>query len=310
MTQNLSPVAWFASRYRVLLLRRALGRFFEILRYAVVHPRKMQRFHVVSAQRNMGDVALNCLQSVYDQEYPNVRHVFIDDASTDDTATRVEAWLRDHPDHQVEFIHNRDRQGMLANNLTGFRLAEKTSIGIELNGDDWLPDPGVLRFLNKVYTDEEVWMTYNTLRQTDGTVLFQLPPPRTVRIPREYRSAPWMTSHLHTFRMRLLRQLPPELFVDPATGTFWDLSQDMAVYLPIMEMAGDHAHHIYRITCIYNPHESSDHIRARSAQLAAEERIRSLPPHRPVASLDAEKKPANESVRNFGGQNPKPRMIE
>lgn len=82
MMQVRSPVDWFAKRYHVLLLRRALGRCFEILRYAVVHPRKMQRFHLVSAQRNMGDVALNCLQSVYDQKYPSdlFRHIFIDDA--------------------------------------------------------------------------------------------------------------------------------------------------------------------------------------------------------------------------------------
>ena len=194
MMQVRSPVDWFAKRYHVLLLRRALGRCFEILRYAVVHPRKMQRFHLVSAQRNMGDVALNCLQSVYDQKYPSdlFRHIFIDDASTDDTATLVEAWLLDHPDHRVEFIRRSDRLGMLANNLKGFELAEEDSVGIELNGDDWLPDPGVLRFLNKVYSGEDVWMTYNTLRQTDGTILFQL--------ARDLRRIAFTCSFARTFR--------------------------------------------------------------------------------------------------------------
>ena len=287
MKQLHSTIDWFANRYRVLLLRRALGRGFEALRYSKVRPRRRQRFHIVSAQRNMGEVALTCLQSVYDQKYPNnlVQHVFIDDASTDDTVQLVEAWLRDHPDHCIEFIHNRDRQGMLANNLKGFQLAEEDSIGIELNGDDWLPDPGVLRFFNKVYDDDEVWMTFNTLRQTDGTILFQVPPPRALRNSRAYRSAPWMTSHLHTFRIPLYRLVPAGLLTDPFTGELWDLSQDMAVYLSMLEMAGDHARHIYRITCTYHPHSTSDHIQNEPAQLGAAERIRSLPSCQPLLTL-------------------------
>jgi len=283
-----NPFTWLATRYRVLLLRRAVRRGAEIFRYALVHPPKTQHFHIVSAQRNRGDVALNCLQSVYDQKYPNdlVRHVFIDDASTDDTARLVETWLRDHPNHRVKFIKNDVRRGMLANNLTGFRLAEENAIGIELNGDDWLPDPKVLRFFNKVYCNEDVWMTYNMLRRTDGTVLFQLPPPRAVRISRAYRDAPWMTSALHTFRMRLFRHLREDVFIDPATGSFWDLSQDIAVYLPMLELAGNHARHIERITYIYHPHAASDYIRNRPAQLAAEERIRALPAGQPLPTLE------------------------
>lgn len=283
-----SAVAWFANRYRVLLLRRAIGRSFEVLRYSMVRPQRTKRFHIVSAQRNMGEVALRCLQSVYDQKCPSdlVRHVFIDDASTDDTVPRVEAWLHDHPNHHVEFIRNHERQGMLANNLKGFQLAEEFSIGIELNGDDWLPDSGVLAFLDKVYDDDDVWMTYNTLRQSDGTLLFQVPPSRDLRRSLAYRRAPWLTSHLHTFRIGLYHLVPTSLLTDPETGELWDLSQDMAVYISMLEMAGGHARHIYRVTCTYHPHPMSDHIRDEGAQNEAAERIRSLPPRRPLQRLD------------------------
>ncbi len=282
-----NPFTWLATRYRILLLRRAVRRSAEIFRYALVHPPKTQRFHVVSAQRNMGDSALNCLQSVYDQKYPNdlIRHVFIDDASTDDTAIRVESWLRNHPDHRVDFIHNRDRRGMLANNLKGFHLAEESSVGIELNGDDWLPDTSVLGFLNKVYEDDEVWMTFNTLRRTDGTILFQLPPSRAVRRNRSYRQAPWTTSHLRTFRVGLYHLIPEQHLMDPTTGNFWAMAPDMAVYLAMLEMAGKHARHIYRITCTYHPHAMSEHIRDRAGQLAADKRIRALTPCEPLRKL-------------------------
>ena len=91
----------------------------------------------------------------------------------DGTPKIINNWLAEHPGNSVNFVHNGERVGMLANNLAGFRRAADGDIGIELNGDDWLPDPGVLTFLNKVYDDNDVWMTYNTLRQTDGTILFQ-----------------------------------------------------------------------------------------------------------------------------------------
>ena len=282
-----SAIRWFANRYRVLLVRRAVCRSAEILRYAMVRPQKSRRFHVVSAQRNMGETALRCLESVHSQDYPKhlVRHIFIDDASTDATAEIVHNWLQEHPDHRVRLVRNTERFGMLANNLAGFRLADESDIGIELNGDDWLPDPGVLAFLNKVYDDHDVWMTYNTLRQTDGTILFQLPPPREVRRLRSFRQAPWMTSHLRTFRVGLYRLIPKKHLKDPTTGYYWDMAPDMAVYLAMLEMAGDHARHVYRITCTYHPHAMSEHVRDREAQLAADERIRALPPCQPLEEL-------------------------
>jgi glycosyltransferase involved in cell wall biosynthesis len=261
----------------------------------MVRPRKNQRFHIVSAQRNMGRIALQCLQSVYEQHYPKnlVRHVFYDDASTDSTPDLVQDWLADHPDHCVTFIRNSNRRGMLANNLGGFHEARDGDIGIELNGDDWLPDPGVFRFLNKVYDDGDVWMTYNTLRQTDGTIIFQLPPPRAVRRNFTYRQEPWTTSHLRTFRIELFRLIPEQHLKDPTTGDYWDMAPDMAVYLSMLEMAGEHAHHLYRITCTYNPHAMSEHIRDRKAQLSADQRIRALPPCQPLQALSAD---PNEAV--------------
>jgi len=282
-----NPLTWLMSRYRVRLLLRAAGRAREVVRYALVQPQRRQQFHIVSAQRNMGSDAIRCLQSVYDQDYPKdfVRHVFFDDASTDATPDLVRGWLANHPNHSVQFIQNTKRQGMLANNLTGFQEAEPSNIGIELNGDDWLPDPGVLRFLNKVYDDDGVWMTYNTLRQTDGTIVFQLPPSRAVRRNCAYRQEPWATSHLRTFRVGLYDLIPDQHLKDPTTGGFWDMAPDMAVYLAMLELAGGHARHIYRITCTYHPHAMSEHIRDRAAQLAADQRIRALPPCQPLLAL-------------------------
>lgn len=276
-----------SSRYPVLLMRRAVGRSLEFLRYRLVVPRGLQRFHIVSAQRNMGEAAVACLRSVFHQRYPHelVRHVFIDDASTDNTPSLIEHWLSGHPDHRVEFIRNSERLGMLANNMMGFEHSVDSDIGIELNGDDWLPDGGVLRFLNKVYNDPGVWMTYNTVRRTDGIIPLPLAPKKRVTTERSFRSAPWATSALHTFRIPLYRHLSIESLIDPETREPWMFSQDQAVYLPMLEMAGSHARHIYRVTLTYNFHEHSDENVNRPEQLRTSQRIRSMPPYVELSSL-------------------------
>ena len=141
--------------------------FAEGLGYLSVRPEKQVRFCIVSCGRNAGGAAAKCLDSVYLQRYDrsHVRHIFIDDASTDDSDSIIRSWLAEHPDHTVEYIRRDVRLGGTANTLHGIGLAHQDAIVVELNGDDWLEGKNVFRFLNKVYADDNVWMTYNTLSQ-------------------------------------------------------------------------------------------------------------------------------------------------
>jgi glycosyltransferase involved in cell wall biosynthesis len=269
-------LSWLLDRYRVRLLLRAAGRSGEILRYALIRPRRVHHFHIVSTQRNAGRDIIACLDSVERQRYPKdrYRHLVIDDQSTDDTPELIEGWCQRHPNHNVELIKRARRRGGTVNTLDGFRRVEEESIVVELNGDDRLPDPGVLAFLNKVYQDPGVWMTYNTQRESTGVIPFQLPPPRRIRENRSYRDYRWATSHLHTFRRRLFDHVPEDILIDPETGEHWASADDVALYLWMLELAGDHARHLWRITCFYNFHEQTEYRIDREGQLDRQRRIR------------------------------------
>ena len=271
-----NPMTWLMSRYRIRLLLRAAGRAREAARYALVQPQQKVHFHVVSTQRNAGNDIVRCLDSVDCQDYPSqlCRHLVIDDASDNDTPARIEDWLARHPGHNVELIRRQNRRGGTSNTLDGIRRADADSIVIELNGDDWLPDPGVLPFLNKVYQDSRVWMTYNTQRESTGVIPFQLPPPREIRRNRSYRDYRWATSHLHSFRRPLFDHVPEKTMVDPETGEYWESADDVALYLYMLELAGDHALHIWRITCLYNFHPRTEYRLDREGQLDRQSRIR------------------------------------
>jgi glycosyltransferase involved in cell wall biosynthesis len=232
----------------------------------------------VSTQRNAGRDVLRCLDSVERQHYPkdSYRHLLIDDSSSDDTLNIIEAWCQHHPGHNVDLVKRSQRRGGTWNTLDGIRQVDGESIVIELNGDDWLPDSRVLAFLNKVYQDPDIWMTYNTQRESTGLIPFQLPPPREIRRTRAYREFPWATSHLHTFRRPLFNHVPEEVMIDPDTGENWASADDVALYFSMLELAGDHARHLWRITCLYNFHEQTEYRLDRDGQLDREDRIRNI----------------------------------
>lgn len=272
-----------------LLARRKFFAISEWCSYLLVRPQQGSSFVVVSCERNAGPAAIKCLESVYLQTFDRsrVRHVFVDDASTDDTHELISAWLEKHPDHNVEYIHNQERMGGTANTLFGFRKAPESSIVVELNGDDWLADNKVLRFLDKVYSSHDVWMTYNTLRYLNSLpALWARPlPADIVRENRARDFAEWVTSAPHTFRKKLFDHIAEDTFLDPETGRYWESADDQAIYLAMLELAGEHARHLYRISYIYNVHDAS-HVAFEAGQSQQRaKRVRQSRKYEPLESL-------------------------
>ena len=281
-------------REGVRILRRRLRRkvltAVEYLRYGWGRTDRQHKFVIVSCQRNSGKYAINCLDSVYCQKYPRhlVRHIFVDDASNDGTDEYVRNWLATHSDHNVEFIRNKKRLGGTHNTLRGISLAEADDIVVELNGDDWFPDSRVLAYLNRVYAADDVWMTYNSLRLNNGPPApWAGPIPWQVIKNNSFREQPdWISSHLHTFRKRLADHLPDGVMIDPQTGDYWECADDQALYLALLELAGEHSRHIHRITYIYNYRETSHAFQDSSRSVEIARRIRQGRRCMPLTNLD------------------------
>jgi len=268
--------------------RRKLLATWEGAYYALVPPIR-QPFVVVSCSRNAGDHALRCLESVFVQRYNRslVRHLFIDDASDDGTHEKIVEWLAGHPGHSVEYLHRQTRLGGTFNTLDGIGRAGDEAVVVELNGDDWLPDPGVLSFFSRVYADAAVWMTYNTCRVHNGPPADWARPYTTDTIDRnDFRDVPgWSASHLHTFRKRLFDHLDAETFIDPATGAYWDCADDQALYLGLLELAGRHSRHVHRVTCIYNFWEASHSFQDSEKSVSTAARVRRGRKYHPLLEL-------------------------
>jgi len=73
--------------------------------------------------------------------------------------------------------------------------------------------------------------------------------------------------------------------LDPDTGEHWASADDIALYLWMLELAGDHARHVWRITCVYNFHEQTEYRLDREGQLERERRVRKGVRARPLSEL-------------------------
>jgi glycosyltransferase involved in cell wall biosynthesis len=99
------------------------------------------------------------LGSVCAQEYDNVRALYVDDGSSDQTGVLVEQFLADHAvGHRIRLIRNPVRVGALENLYRMIHTCDDQEIVILLDGDDCLAHGRVLQTLNVVYSDPHCWI--------------------------------------------------------------------------------------------------------------------------------------------------------
>jgi hypothetical protein len=154
---------------------------------------------------------------------------------------------------------------------------------VVVDGDDYLPDPGVLCRIAKAYSDPKVWITYgNFISERGGS----LPVPgycRRVREARSIRKVPWTTSALRTFKAFLFRRIRKEDLLMPG-GSFFPAAGDAAAMFPMIEMAGDaHNRCLHSINYVYNRDNPLNNYKVRKQlQLAVDVELRARQPYQPL----------------------------
>jgi hypothetical protein len=224
--------------------------------------------------------------SVLHQRYDNFRVVFVDDASTDDTFEKVKALVDRSPKKdKVELIRNSENQGSLKNLYKAVHACKDNEIVVRCDGDDLIAQPFVLKKLNKVYADPHVWMTYGNY--LDYPTYKQKPQlcqkfPKSVLKSHRFRQYKWVTAHLHTFYAGLFKKISPEHLTKD--GKFLPVSGDVAVILPMLEMAAGHFQFIEEVLYLYNrSNPLSDHLNNRLVlQNSYNRYVRSLPSYQPL----------------------------
>lgn len=193
------------------------------------------------------------LKSALQQDYENYEVIYINDASTDNTAEVLKDIEKsiDSASCTLKTVHNKVNRRALANLYDGVNMAEDGSIIVALDGDDWLANRYVLQTLNEIYQDDGVWITAGSYIENVGG--------RVVRpvITDDYwsgniRLKPWTFSHLRTFRKELFQEIRRSDMID-VDGDFYKFTWDRVIMYPMIEMAGQkHFSDVQKIQYVYN----------------------------------------------------------
>ena len=208
---------------------------------------KQNRFIVVVTQRNAVAFIKKCLDSVMMQTYKNYIVPIMDDCSDDGTWEIVKQYpepfygIRNDPRHEF----------YCKNFITAINtFSERGDILALLSGDDWFYSNDVLEYLNGVYQDEDVWLTYGSFVSSSGAIGADFCKPLTDT--RTYRrNHKWYTSHLITCRKELWDKIRNEDLL--YHGNYPNHSFDNAFMYPMIEMAGlKHTKYIEKVLYVYN----------------------------------------------------------
>lgn len=253
------------------------------------------------------------VSSVLSQRYSNFRVIYVDDASPDGTADKVESVvLRFAKRKQFSFnrvafddqtskalievtkqfdkevnadkafftlVANKNRAGALANLYRSIWSCEDEEIVITLDGDDWFSDPDVLSRLNQTYSSKEVWLTHGTMIEyPSGSKSWCEPVPTEVISSNKFRSFK-CPSHLRTFYSWLFKQIRLEDLV--YEGDFFTMTWDMAMMYPMVEMCAERHEFVSTPNYVYNMvNPINDNKVNAELQRHLDKLIRGMPPYK------------------------------
>ena len=197
------------------------------------------RFTFVMPTFNAVDTVQYSINSVMMQNYPNSKIVVIDDMSTDGTPDAVQELIEGYgvDEEKIKLIVNTEKKWEVANVLEGMKHADENDIICRLDGDDWLCDIDALAILNYRYETEGFDAIWTAHRWSFSHANMSTDLPNDVN-PYEH---PWVSSHLKTFRKKLLNGVRDENFRNDK-GEYFKRIGDQVIYLPALYQAAGNWH--------------------------------------------------------------------
>ncbi|MCB0706622.1 MAG: glycosyltransferase [Saprospiraceae bacterium] len=125
---------------------------------------KQRKIRVVIPFHNPGHFLDNCIERLSQQQYKNVQWIFLNNASADDSGSKVPKDL----DH-VDYIHLKKRKPLgawMSESLKGY--CQKDDLVLFINGDDWLEADDTLGLINQYFNERDCQFLLGQFRFSDG----------------------------------------------------------------------------------------------------------------------------------------------
>lgn len=277
--------------------------------YPALYPTPELRLVIDIPTFNNRDVCVENLKSVYKQDYENYRVIITDDCSEDGTADAIWKYVKAHgQEHRTHLIRNKIRRKSLANHYSAvLNLKDSDDVLIHLDGDDFLKDKSVFKFVNRMYQDPEIWVTYGQYMNwpENQTVLPKMgyckEIPKGIVRTRNYRRF-FFYGHLRTCRAWLARHIKLEDCISehtPCKGNFYEASSDLAFMFPILEMADGRYKFNPKVLYLRNVDNPVNNFKVnRANQMKCAQLIKDSPRYKPFSQNLI--KPDNQPINCHG----------
>jgi glycosyltransferase involved in cell wall biosynthesis len=238
--------------------------------------------------RNNSNKCLQNLASVIAQTYPHYSVIYVDDCSTDDTATLVDLFIHRYDvENKFQVIHNKENKGALRNLYEAIYSVDENKIIVTLDGDDAFAHNKVLEYLAKIYAEKNIWITFgNYVIVPNLQVGSRDPVPQTVIQNNLWRQYGYNWLPPRTFYAKLFRQIKIEDLLQ-RDGNFYSVNSDRAIMGPMLAMASEgHFKKISEVLYIYYVNTPINDFRIRGdlqRKIALE--MRAKPPYHPLKTL-------------------------
>lgn len=205
---------------------------------------------IVSTFWNAEKFIIECIKSVKEQYYTNYVAYFVDDMSTDNSYEIAKREIGD--DDRFRLLKNDTKKYKAKNFVEVVRNNPEIDwddVIIELDGDDMLKDNNVLGLVNKVFSNQDIWICGS--RWVDRKNRSMKYGKADADNPRKTQ---WNFSHMRSYRAFLFRSINLEdLLFD---GEYVRAAVDLAIGIPMLEMSGnEHYYFLDEVTYIYNWHD-------------------------------------------------------
>jgi len=199
----------------------------------------------------------NCEQYIEDnintlkkQTYKNFICYFIDDVSTDNSYERAKKAIGD--DQRFVLVKNEYKKFKTKNFIDVIRNNDNINnndVIVEIDGDDRLIDETVLKKIDSVFKNPDIWICGSRWQDKNG---------RSMKYGRANadnpRSNAWNFSHLRTYRAFLFREIKDEDL--KFNGEYFKAACDLGYGMPMLEMSGnEHYYYLDQVTYLYNWHD-------------------------------------------------------
>jgi glycosyltransferase involved in cell wall biosynthesis len=122
------------------------------------------KLSIITATYNSADTISSAIESVLQQDYPDIEHLIVDGASSDDTLDIVKSYQKENP--QI-VLHSDPDKGIYDALNKGVKLATGAVIGF-LHSDDFFNDMQILSKVMKILDDKNVDGVFGDLKYVNA----------------------------------------------------------------------------------------------------------------------------------------------